>query len=127
MQLPVTTHRNRLDLGRAPDGNTEHDLTRHDLLTDNDDLMAHAGRILATKPSRRLSATATVDRDKCGSRSTLAPSSAWTSTSTGGRRVICGVGRDDRAHALRPAPTAEVRLVGFDGDQLAAGRLLRVG
>jgi hypothetical protein len=50
------------DLGVVPD--EIHNLTRHDLLTDNDDLMAHAGRILATKPSRRLSATPAVDRDK---------------------------------------------------------------
>ena len=114
------------DLGVVPD--EIHDLTRHDLLTDNDDLMAHAGRILATKPSRRLSATATVDRDKL--RLTL-DTRALTSVDVylNGRPVMSSAvsdGTTDLTLSAAP-PSAEVRLAGFDGDQLAAGRLLHVG
>ncbi|MGK5169301.1 S41 family peptidase [Geodermatophilus sp. CPCC 205761] len=112
------------DLGVVPD--EVHELTRRDLLGDNEDLMAHAGRILAGSRPRRLSATAGVVGATL--RLTL-ETRALSSVDVyvDGRPAVSSAVTDGTTEVDLPtaaAPTT-VRLAGFDGDQLVAGRVLR--
>ena len=114
------------DLGVIPD--ELHELTRRDLLGDNEDLVAHAGRVLAEMHPRRLSATAAVDGgDVTLTLETRALSSV--DVYIDGRPVTSSAVTDGTTQVTLPAPAtpAEVRLAGFDGDRLVAGRVLQVG
>lgn len=114
------------DLGVIPD--ELHELTRRDLLGDNEDLVAHAGRMLAGMHPRRLSATAAVDG---GELNVTLETRALSSVDVyiNGRPVTSSAVTDGTTQVTLPAPAtpAEVRLAGFDGDQLVAGRVLQVG
>ena len=111
------------DLGVVPDA--LHDLTVRDVLGGNEDLMAHAGRILATLHPRRLTATAALDGDKLRlTLDTLGLDSV--DVYVDGRPLASAKVSDGANEVLLAAAAgaAQVRLAGFDGTQLVAGRLL---
>jgi hypothetical protein len=113
------------DLGVVPD--ELHDVTRRDLLEDNADLVAHAGRLLAAQHPRRLTVEATRDGDKLV---VALDTTALTSVDLylAGRPVTSTAVDDGHTSVTVSVPPGATTLTvkGFDGDDLVANRLVTI-
>jgi C-terminal processing protease CtpA/Prc len=113
------------DLGVVPDH--RHQLTLRDLTEDNADLMEAAGKLLAERTPRVL--TAEVSSASNGVRTLSVQTTAVTSVDVylNGRPIATAATEDGTAEIEIPATTGNVlRLEGFDGQQLVAARQLTV-
>jgi len=109
------------DLGVAPDSN--HDVTKNDLLNGNADLIAKAGTILKGMAVRRLSASATVDGSDLTLNATTAGLSRLDIYIDG--RPLETVDINDGNHSIDvtlPGGALAMRLAGYNNNELAAAR-----
>jgi Peptidase family S41 len=105
------------DLGIVPD--ERHELTKNDLLNSNEDLIAHAGKMLAGLPAYALSAEARDGRVTATTKG-LSRIDAYVD----GRPVL-SLDVDDGENTFELAATSGLlELRGFDRDALAASRRL---
>jgi hypothetical protein len=105
------------DLGIVPD--ERHELTKNDLLSGNEDLIAHAGKMLADLPAYGLSAAADNGQITATTKG-LSRIDAYVD----GRPVL-SLDVDEGENTFQLAATSGLlELRGFDGDTLAASRRL---
>ncbi|MDQ3643813.1 MAG: S41 family peptidase, partial [Actinomycetota bacterium] len=115
------------DLGVVPD--QVHPLTRNDLLSDNVDLLARAGQLLASRPARTLAAETMPGGD--GSlvvKVTTEGISRLDAFVDGRPRHTLDVSDGTATFEIQaqPGPSSMLELLGFDGGELVAGRRLRL-
>jgi hypothetical protein len=115
------------DLGVVP--NHRHKMTRRDLLEDNVDLLAHAGRLLAEQPLRRLDVVGVDIRDGSLVLELDGTGIDWVAVYVDGRpRASADLQTGTTTVSVAGVSAATtVRADGYAGGELAACRTVRVG
>jgi hypothetical protein len=116
------------DLGVVPDH--IHRTSRNDLLKNHEDLIAHAGSILAGMPMRTLAVEVETSRDSTARVSANTKNISRLDAYLDGRpRMSLDVDEDGVTEFELPVPLSGSQLLelrGFDGDQLVAAKRMEV-